>query len=71
MKYEFIEVTGERRENGIHNYSVSIEQLNEYGAEGWQFAYTTNEGHTVIMQRPIHEHHVLRDRLGVQHAQSA
>lgn len=46
--YEFIEVFGEPVENGIYSFPVSIDQLNEYG---WQFTYTTNNGHTVVMQR--------------------
>ena len=51
MKYEFVEVMGQRKESGIYNYSVTIDELNEYGDQGWQFAYTVNDGHTVVMQR--------------------
>ena len=52
-KYEFVEVCGKSRENGIYTYPVTIEEINEYGQLGWQFAYTTNEGHSVVMQREI------------------
>jgi hypothetical protein len=41
--YEYVEIYGDP--------TVSIEQLNAYGAEGWQVAFAKNDGYTVVLQR--------------------
>jgi len=45
------ELFGKHKEGSIYRFDVSIDQLNECGANGWNFAYTTNNGHTVVMVR--------------------
>jgi len=52
-QYEFMEVIGERRENGIHNFPVTVDQLNELGKVGWNYSHSNNDGFTVFVKREI------------------